>query len=383
MLFITGCITPVLFSHVVSFTGVVFWEPGYESLKQIFLAVSCIWVGGILIQKKRLYVSRLNLLLGGFLIAIFILQSITTGSISSVISGDTLFHYWAAYVFLIYILFCMVRCLNKQEIDSLILGFLFSSIPVYVYALIQFLGYDFLKYDASFDLSRAFSTLWNPALLAFYALGIHIIARTKNFSHFLVYPLTAGIIIATQTWWAMILLGSYWVYEFSFLKWLSFRKRLCIFLLTTVVVSVAVAAIYIYKPGTFTLRFAILHDALSYFFAHPLAWYIWFSAQEINTLYSQHMNWARTFTDPRYAIGHTHNIFVEIILRLWVLVSGLIATIIALYYRSISASQKSKICALCIVFIAMASVHMPEIIVFFMFASILRFLELNGVSKIL
>ena len=91
------------------------------------------------------------------------------------------------------------------------------------------------------------------------------------------------------------------------------------------------------------------------------------------SLYQDHLVLTRPLVDAEYSIAHSHNFFLESILRLGIISIGAWSYIFIKYFQSKGQQERRNILRVGILFIAMSSVHMPEIIIFLVVACALHF----------
>jgi O-antigen ligase len=110
-------------------------------------------------------------------------------------------------------------------------------------------------------------------------------------------------------------------------------------------------------------------DTLTQFALHPRAWFLGFTPGEMDVIYTHYMTRTSPLIDPRFAIGHTHNLFLETILRFGLIFAGGVISILWGVYRSLK--MRHSIGYPIAVFCLVSWVHIPEITHFFMLAVII------------
>ncbi|HEB12538.1 MAG TPA: hypothetical protein ENI11_02560 [Actinobacteria bacterium] len=156
-------------------------------LQLMLVLIVAAWVGKV-ITGGQLTVDRIVVHPAAIIfVFVLVLTTVLSGAPAISLFGKYLRHEglftWLAYIS---IFIAAVSHIEKGEIERWLKLVLLVALPISVYALAQFLGWDFMPYPAGEDLSRVFSTLGNSVYLGSYlvlviplALGLFFTAKSR------------------------------------------------------------------------------------------------------------------------------------------------------------------------------------------------------------
>ncbi len=264
-------------------------------------------------------------------------------------------HWTLFYIILLLFFICLNLCLNKKIENFISSTILFSLIPIFLYAVLQYIWI--------IDSSSIYSTFWNSNYLAWYVLLILPILFFK-------YPIKSKEFIAYFTILLFLIIVSksiFWIFLFWFYCWYKLfflinNTKIKKIIITLIIISIFIF-LYFYLTNDKILslytRFAIWGNIFLILWTNiqNLIFWYWFDTLW-NNLELFKTDLLNQFVPNNFIIDRAHNFFLDILYSIWIFWFLIIfLPIIKILYKNINSYTKEII----IIFLLFFFLNIPVI----------------------
>jgi hypothetical protein len=349
-------IIPLIFSNFFDFFWINFFH-GFEYTK-IIIFYFLFSIFFIFFIKNNYLKYNKNIIIFWFLVIIsFILSLIFTQNLSDSIFWNFERPHWTIFYFILLLFFiCLVFCLNKKIENIINSTILFTLIPIFLYAILQYIWY--------IDASSIYSTFWNSNYLAGYillVLPILFFKYTIKSNEFIAYfTILLFLIITSKSFFWILLFWFYFLYKvFYVINNIKIKKIVILFIILILFIF---WYIYLTNDKILSLytRFAIWENVFVILLTNNIQnlifWY-WFDTLW-NTLDLFKTNTLNKFVSNNFLIDRSHNFLLDILYSIWFFWFFIIfIPIIKILYKNINSYSKEII----IIFLLFFFLNIPVI----------------------